>query len=66
MFLYLNVFVFSVTACEPLTPPVEQSAPSVNRKLSEQDRENYERVFSSVLIPYASIRVEQEIGEGEI
>ena len=45
-----------------MTTRVETSTPW---KLSAQDRENYERVFSSVLISYAAIRIEREIGQGE-
>ena len=58
-------FAFFLAACEPMTTLVEPSTPSVNWKLSAQDRESYERVFSSVLISYAAIRIEQEIGQGE-
>ena len=48
-----------------MTTPVEPSTSSVNWKLSAQDKENYERVFSSLLVSYAAIRIEQEIGQGK-
>ena len=33
--------------------------------LSEADRKSYERIFSSVLVPYASLTMEEAIGQGE-
>ena len=32
--------------------------------LSEADRQSYEKVFSSILVPYASLTVGEEIGQG--
>ena len=33
--------------------------------LSEADRKSYERIFSSVLVLYASLTMEEAIGQGE-
>ena len=33
-------------------------------KLSEKDRESYQKAFSSILVPYTSLEVANEIGQG--
>ena len=32
--------------------------------LSEADRQSYEKVFFSILVPYASLKVGEDIGQG--
>ena len=34
--------------------------------LSEADRTSYEKVFSSILVPFASLTVGEDIGQGKL
>ena len=34
--------------------------------LSEADRKSYEKTFSSIIVPYTSLAIKEEIGQGEL
>ena len=66
LLIRINVFLTDCSESQSYPPPdyTQELNTSNDTVLSELDRQWYEKIFTSIIVPFSSLIIKEEIGQG--